>query len=80
MEHKINSILHDNSLESELYAMQVRREKELDTFANEVDRINFIKKSLHHIVKNYMLQIAKDKTIPMEKKQVLHELMKKVQR
>jgi len=78
MEHKINTTLHDSSLDAELHAMQIRREKELDTFANEADRINFIKKSLNHIVKKYMLQVAKDKNISAEKKHSLHELMKKV--
>ena len=63
----------------ELNSLQVRREKELDQYTNETDRLNFIKKSLHHIVKQYMLHIAKDKSIPAEKKQSLHELMKKVQ-
>jgi len=79
MEHKINKILHDKAQKDELYALQVWWEKELDTFPNEADRLWFIKKSLNHVVKNYMLQIAKDKNIPGEKKQSLHTLMKKVQ-
>ena len=79
MEHKINKILHDKAQKDELYSLQVWWEKELDTFPNETDRLWFIKKSLNHVVKNYMLQIAKDKNIPAEKKQSLHTLMKKVQ-
>jgi len=79
MEYKLNATLHDNSMTDELNALQVRREKELDQYANEADRLNFIKKSLHHIIKQYMMHIAKDKSISAEKKQNLHGLMKKAQ-